>query len=159
MSLFLINLFLALGFAFIVGEFSLGLLMAGFVVGYAALWVTRPLYGRSGEGYFARVVNIIKLALFFVWELIRSNIRVVWDVVTPSHISSPGIIGVPLDAKTDFEIMIVANLISLTPGTLSLDLSEDRRILYVHVMFLNDPARARREIKEGFEKRALEAIR
>jgi multicomponent Na+:H+ antiporter subunit E len=66
---------------------------------------------------------------------------------------------VPLDAKTDFEIMMVANLISLTPGTLSIDLSEDRRYLYVHVMFMQDVAEVRRELKQGLEKRVLEVLR
>ncbi len=159
MNLFLTNLFLALGFALIVGEFSSSLLLAGFLVGYLALWATRPLYGKSGVAYFARVSNVLKLVGFFIWELIRSNLRVLWDVVTPSHISKPGIVGVPLDARTDFEIMMVANLVSLTPGTLSLDLSSDRRTLYVHAMFCDDPEKVRKDIKEGFEKRALEAIR
>jgi multicomponent Na+:H+ antiporter subunit E len=53
----------------------------------------------------------------------------------------------------------VANLISLTPGTLSIDLSEDRSILYVHVMFLDDPDRFRQSIKNGVERRVLEVMR
>jgi multicomponent Na+:H+ antiporter subunit E len=57
------------------------------------------------------------------------------------------------------EILLVANLISLTPGTLSIDLSEDRSILYVHVMFLDDPARFRQSIKDGVERRVLEVMR
>lgn len=159
MNLFLLNLFLALGFAVVIGEFSLSLLLAGFAIGYAALWVTSPLYGKTGGAYFARVKNVIALVAYFIWELVYSNFRVLWDVVTPSHISKPGIIGIRLDARTDLEIMIVANLISLTPGSLSLDLSTDRRTLYVHVMFLDDPEKVRKQIKEGFEKRTLEAIR
>ena len=82
-----------------------------------------------------------------------------WDVVTPAQISRPGIIGLALDARTDLEIMLVANLISLTPGTLSIDLSEDRRTLYVHVMFLDSIEDTRREIKQGLERRILEVLR
>jgi multicomponent Na+:H+ antiporter subunit E len=55
--------------------------------------------------------------------------------------------------------MLVANLISLTPGTLSLDISEDRRVLYIHVMFLEDIEHTRRQIKEGLERRVLEVMR
>jgi multicomponent Na+:H+ antiporter subunit E len=55
--------------------------------------------------------------------------------------------------------MLVANLISLTPGTLSLDLSDDRRVLYIHVMFLDDIETTRRQIKQGLEKRLLEVMR
>lgn len=155
--LFLVNLLLAAGFAVIMDQLSLGGLAAGFIVGYAALWITRPLFGTTG--YFVRVIKLIKLAGIFIWELMISNFRVLWDVVTPTHFSRPAVIGVPLDARTDFEIMVVANMISLTPGTLSLDVSEDRSTLYVHVMFVDDVESAREEIKQRIEKRVLEAFR
>ena len=73
--------------------------------------------------------------------------------------SRPGIVGVPLSAESDMEILLVANLISLTPGTLSVDLSDNRRTLYVHVMFLDDPDQFRQSIKEGLERRVLEVTR
>ncbi len=65
---------------------------------------------------------------------------------------------VPLDARTDGQIAVLSNLISLTPGTLSLDVSPDRRTLYVHAMSVSSPDVLRREIKEGFERRVLEAL-
>jgi multicomponent Na+:H+ antiporter subunit E len=102
---------------------------------------------------------ILRLLVFFIKALLVSNLRVLREVVSPSQISRPGIIRLPLDARTDFEIMLVANLISLTPGTLSIDLSEDRRHLYVHVMFLDDVDVVRREIKNGLERRVLEVLR
>jgi multicomponent Na+:H+ antiporter subunit E len=72
----------------------------------------------------------------------------------------PGVIAVPLDARTDAEITLLANLITLTPGTLSIDVSADRKVLYIHTMDLgDDPVRFRREIKEGFERRLLEVMR
>jgi multicomponent Na+:H+ antiporter subunit E len=157
MNLFVLNLFLAFGFAAVIGEWSLTGLGLGFVLSYLALWISRPLYGEST--YFGRVFRVLRLVGFFLWELIRSNIQVLWDVVTPGHRSRPGIVAIPLDARTDFEIMLVANLVSLTPGTLSLDLSTDKRLLYVHVMFLEDVEAIRREIKDGLEKRILEAVR
>ncbi len=157
MSLFLLNILLAVGFVVMVGAYSMSGLVAGLIVGYAALWVTRPLYGE--QRYFNRLPKALKLILFFIKELILSNFRVLWDVVTPSHISRPGIIGVPLDARTDLEIMLVANLISLTPGTLSIDLSPDRRTLYVHVMFLDDIESVRDALKDGLERRVLEVLR
>ena len=155
--LFLVNLLLAVGFSVIMDQLNLGGLIAGFLIGYAALWITRPLFGPTG--YFLRVVRLLRLALTFVWELMVSNFRVLWDVVTPTHFSRPAVIGVPLDARSDFEIMVVANMISLTPGTLSLDVSEDRSTLYVHVMFVDDLEAARAQIKERIEKRVLEAFR
>jgi len=156
-DLFLLNTFLAIGFSAVLGQFSLSGFLAGFVIGYAALWLTKPLYHNTS--YFHRLPKVIMLIGYFVKELFISNFRVMWDVITPQHISRPGIIGVPLDAKTDLEIMLVANLISLTPGTLSLDVSEDKTTLYVHVMFLDDVGDACRTIKEGIERRVMEVMR
>jgi multicomponent Na+:H+ antiporter subunit E len=157
MNLFLLNVLLAIGFMIVLDSFTFQSLMAGFAVGFGALWLTRPLY--SDISYFRRAATILHLLLFFVKALFVSNLRVLWDVVTPSQISRPGIIRLPLDARSDLEIMMVANLISLTPGTLSIDLSENRRHLYVHVMFLDDVDTVRRELKQGLEKRVLEVLR
>jgi multicomponent Na+:H+ antiporter subunit E len=73
----------------------------------------------------------------------------------------PGVVAIPLDARTDAEITLLANLITLTPGTLSLDVSSDRRMLYIHVMYIDndDLEEVRRKIKAGFERRVLEVLR
>lgn len=157
MKLLVLNAALALGWAVLMGSFTLAGLLLGFVVGYAAIWIARPLFGETT--YFERVWRVLSLAILFVYELIVSSLRVVWDVVTPTHLSRPGIVALPLDAKTDAEILTVASLISLTPGTLSLDVSPDRRTLYVHAMFVEDPEDVRRELKEGMERKVLEAMR
>ena len=157
MNLFLLNIFLALGFSAVLGRLNLSGFVAGFVVGYVALWLSKPLYDKTR--YFERLPKVLGLIIFFAKELLISNVKVLWDVITPQHISRPGIIALPLDARTDAEIMLVANLISLTPGTLSLDLSEDRKLLYIHVMFLDDIDQTRRQIKQGLEKRVLEVMR
>jgi len=157
MNLFFINGFIALGFIGVQGRFTLSGLLVGFALCYMALWITRPLYGDSR--YFQRVPKTARLLGYFLVELVLSNLRVLWDVVTPGHISRPGIVGIPLSAESDLEILLVANLISLTPGTLSIDLSEDRRTLFVHVMFLDDPEHFRKSIKDGLERRVLEVTR
>ncbi|MFO7715498.1 Na+/H+ antiporter subunit E [Desulfosarcina sp.] len=157
MNLFFINVFIMLGYAGIQGRVTLSGLVIGFALGYMALWLTQPLYGRSR--YFLRVPGTAWLLGYFFVELLISNLRVFWDVVTPGHISRPGIVGVPLRAESDMEILLVANMISLTPGTLSVDLSEDRRTLFVHVMFLDDPEQFRKSIQDGLEKRVLEITR
>ena len=157
MNLFMLNLFFALGFSAVRGQFTLTGLLAGFAVGYLALWISKPLYPEAT--YFVRVPRVLRLGGYFLYELIMSNFKVLWEIITPRHSSRPGIIGIELAARTDLEIMLVANMISLTPGTLSLDVSDDRRVLYVHFMFLEDPEEARRDIKEGLERRVLEALR
>lgn len=157
MILFMLNLCLAVGWGFLWSDFSLPTLLAGFVAGYLALLASRPLYG--GGRYFGAVWRALALAGYFLWDLARSSLRVAWDALTPAHHARPGIVGVPLDARTDGEILMTANLISLTPGTLSLDVSADRTTLWVHAMFIDDPEHLRRELKSGMERRVLEAMR
>jgi hypothetical protein len=88
MNLFFINGFIALGFIGVQGRFTLSGLLVGFGLGYLALWLTRPLYGETR--YFQRVPKTARLICYFLVELVRSNLRVLWDVVTPGHISRPG---------------------------------------------------------------------
>lgn len=157
MSLPILNIVFAAVFTILLGSNSISVFLFGFVLGYAALWLSKPLYRDTR--YFRQLPKTINLASYFLKELVISNLRVLWDVITPRHINRPGIIGVPLTAQTDLEIFIVASMISLTPGTLSVDLSEDRKTLFVHVMFLDDVEKARKEIKNGLESRILEVTR
>ena len=157
MSLPILNIVFAVVFIILLGSDSTSVFLSGFALGYAALWLSKPLYPDTL--YFKKLPKTINLAGYFLKELIISNLRVLWDVITPRPKNRPGIIGIPLTAKTDLEIFIVASLISLTPGTLSLDLSEDHKTLFVHVMFLDDVEKARAEIKNGLERRILEVMR
>jgi multicomponent Na+:H+ antiporter subunit E len=132
-------------------------LILGFALGYVALWWLRPLLGPTQ--YFRKIPDSIRFTLFFLRELIHSNLRVAWDVISPKSQRKPGIVAIPLDASSDIEITFLANLITLTPGTLSLDVSDDRSVLYVHGMFVEDPQLMREQIKNGFERRVLELLR
>jgi multicomponent Na+:H+ antiporter subunit E len=76
-------------------------------------------------------------------------------VATPRYHMKPGIIAVPLDATRDGEILLLSMLINTTPGSVALDVSPDRKTLYVHVMYMETPDAARAEIKQGFERRVL----
>lgn len=157
MTVLLLNLVLALLWAAAVGSVDTAHLVVGFVAGYGVLWLARPLLGETR--YFTRLPRAIGFAGFFLWELVLSNLRVAWDVLTPRAYRRPGVVAVPLDAATDVEITLLANLVTLTPGTLSLDVSPDRRILYVHAMFVDNPEQVRRDVKDGFERRVLELLR
>lgn len=106
-----------------------------------------------------RLVRLVRFVLFFIWEFSLANLRVAHDVVTPRLYAQPAIIALPLDARTDVEITLLAALISLTPGTLSLDLSPDRRLLYVHAMFGDDPGEVCNQLKTTFERPLLELMR
>jgi multicomponent Na+:H+ antiporter subunit E len=156
-SVLAVHLLLAFGWAAVNGSFSLLSLVVGFFVGGIVLWLVRPLYGPTR--YFSNAVDTARLAGFFLWELVVSCLQVAHDVLTPTHHSRPGVIALPLDATTAVEITAVANLITLTPGTMTLDVSEDRRTLWVHAMFVDDPDELRAALKHGMESRVLEVTR
>lgn len=156
-NLLAINVLLALAWSALIGEFSLSDIAVGFVFSYAALWVAQPLYGRTT--YFRRSRALIGLVAFFAWDLLASGVRVLWNVLTPHPTSRPGIVAVPLDVRGDGAVLLLANLISLTPGSLSLEVSEDRSTLFVHFMFLDEDAdAARRSVKQGLERRILRVL-
>lgn len=147
---------LVLGFAWIVltGDFSGRNLLAGLFFGYLVLALIQPQVPALA-GHAQRVPRLIRFIGFFIKELVVANLKVSFDIITPPWYMKPGVIAMPLRASNEFEITFVANLISLTPGTLSLDVSDDRRVLYIHAMFLDDEAELRRGLAE-LERRALE---
>lgn len=157
MNLFAVNTLLAAAWAGLVADFSVQTIVVGYLLGFAALWMAQPLFGESSP-YFSRVWRSIRLILFFLYELVVSSIRVAWDVVTPRHQSRPAIIEMPLDVESDIEILLVTNLISLTPGTLSLDVTPDRKTLIVHAMFAEDPDALVAELKNGMERMVKEVF-
>jgi multicomponent Na+:H+ antiporter subunit E len=71
----------------------------------------------------------------------------------------PALLAIPLDARTDFEILLFANLMTMTPGSVTVDISKDRRTLYLHVMYVEDAEEIRRSIKQDFERRVLRLLR
>ena len=92
------------------------------------------------------------LLLTFIYELIVANVQVAYEVITPGLKMTPGIIMVPLDVKSDLAITLLANMISLTPGTLSIDVSNDKKVLFVHAMYIRNREDFIRSIKNGFER-------
>jgi multicomponent Na+:H+ antiporter subunit E len=105
-----------------------------------------------------RAFRILKLFLVFLRELALSVLRVSKLVLSPRMTFSPGIFVFPLTLERDFEITLLANLITLTPGTLTVDVSDDRKSLLVHAIDSPDPDLARRDIAEGFERLIREAF-
>jgi multicomponent Na+:H+ antiporter subunit E len=139
------------------GELDAETFLEGIIIGFLILWVSRTALG--GTKYFNKIPIAINFIFYFIKELIKANMIVAYDIITPKDYMKPGIVAVPLEAKTNLEITLFANLITLTPGTLSLDVSSDKKTLYVHGLYVNDAESFRRELKEGLEKRLLEVLR
>ena len=146
------SILLALAWAALQGEISLANLVVGYVFGYVIL----ALLARGGvmpKSLASRAGRALELAGFFVWELALANVRVALDVLRPHTAIQPAVVAVPLDVTSDGEILLLSMLINMTPGSVTIDLSDDHRTLYVHVMHMKSAAASRHEIKHGFERR------
>ncbi|MEF0939767.1 Na+/H+ antiporter subunit E [Rhizobium sp. BR 362] len=157
MILFVFNLLLAIAWVAVTGSASFLNLVFGFVLSALVLATVRQSYG--GVLYLGRVRRILALLLLFLRELAKSAWAVAVTVMSPNMDVKPGIFAFPLTVDRDFEITLLANLITLTPGTLSVDVSDDRKTLYVHALDCSDPEAVKRSIADGFERRIMEAFR
>ena len=155
--MFFLNISLAIVWVVLTNEFTPANFAVGFILVYFLLGVTEPAL-RPGSHYFGRVRRTFSLLFFFLWEVIVASLRVAYRVLDPRLHIHPAVLAIPLDVKTDAEIALLANMITLTPGTLSLDVSDDRSVMYVHAMDVRDVDAFKREIKDGFERRILEAF-
>lgn len=154
---FLLNLILTIVWVFLTGSLAVVNFIFGFVLSFFVLWIISRK--QENRKYFVIAPRIISFFFYFLYELFKANIQVAADVVTPKFYMTPGIVAFPLDAKSDLEITLLANVISLTPGTLSLDVSEDKSTLYIHAMYVGDKEEFIAGIKNGFEKRLLAILR
>ncbi|MBT8379402.1 MAG: Na+/H+ antiporter subunit E [Ignavibacteria bacterium] len=154
---FLLNILLAIAWMLLTGELTVENFIEGLIIGYLILWISKSALG--GTKYFKKIPKAIGFFFYFIKELIVANLKVAFDIVTPKDYMQPGIIAVPLDAETDMEITLLANLITLTPGSLSLDVSRDKKTLYVHSLYIEDADELRKIIKQGLERKLLEVLR
>ncbi|WP_119677933.1 Na+/H+ antiporter subunit E [Indioceanicola profundi] len=157
MKLFALNLLLAFSWMAVNGDFSLTGLVVGFVLGHLVLWLAKPVW--PDDPYFKRLWGGVGFFFWFLKELWVSSVKVATSVLSPNMGNRPAVVAMPLDAKTDVEITLLACCITLTPGTLSLDVSPDRSVLYIHANFAEDPEAVKRETKETMERRILEWLR
>lgn len=154
--MFLLNLLLALAWLALTGEFSAGNFAIGFLFVYLLLNLTQQ--SAAARAYVARVRRLVSFAVFFAYEVTLSSLRVAYEVLRPGNNMRPAIVAVPLDLRSDAGITLLGNLITLTPGTLTLDVSTDRRVIYVHAMYMEDEEAFRQSIKQGFERRIIEVL-
>jgi len=147
---------LALLWAAITGNFSGLNLLLGAAFGALALFLLRGAFAPPRA--MLKVRQFLSLALLFLYELGASAVRVAVVVLTPNLKTAlrPEVVAFPLTVKSDAEITLLANLITLTPGTLSIDVSEDRSVLYVHVLALSTREALIADIAGGFEAKILE---
>jgi multicomponent Na+:H+ antiporter subunit E len=108
-------------------------------------WLLRP--------YF-----ILKLFVVFLYDLWVSSVQVAAAVLSPAGRIRPRMVTIPLDTRTDLQTTLVGNFISLTPGTLTVDVAPNGRTLLVHDMFAGDSSdKTREDVQTGLQKRVMEA--
>ena len=104
-------------------------------------------------------MNWLSLLLLFLRELVLSALKVAWLAIQPTIRVRPAIVAYPLTVTTDAQITLLANMITLTPGTLTVDVSPDRKTLYIHAIDLDSKQALIGDIAAGFETRILRVLR
>ena len=155
------NIFLSFIWLACWGDTSFLQFFVGFFLGFAFLFFIESTGFMGNSGYTKKVIAVLDLIWFFCKELWKANVRVAIDLIRMSPKLTPAIVAVPLELQSAWAITTMANMITLTPGTLSLDLNEDNSIIYIHTMYLDngDKEAFIKEIKEGFEARILKLER
>jgi multicomponent Na+:H+ antiporter subunit E len=159
---FAYSVILALVWCFVHGTVSINNFIVGLIIAPFVIRPFKTLYPFDLEFSFSNAVKKIPAQIKYLYvlvvEIIKANIMVAKIVLQPKIDIKPGIIAVPIDSKTDIGITAIANTITLTPGTLTIDVSEDRKVLYVHAIDATDPEGVAQSIKDDLEKYTMEAF-
>ncbi|MBM7622389.1 multicomponent Na+:H+ antiporter subunit E [Bacillus tianshenii] len=153
----LINIMVAGTWMFLKNDWSFPSFFVGYFWGLILILAMRRFI--PGRFYFSRIIAAGKLFFLFLRELLLANVQVVRDILRPKLDIKPGIFALPTDLKTDWEITLLSLLITLTPGTLVMDISDDNKILYIHAINMPDADQAISDIKNSFEKAIMEVTR
>lgn len=156
---FLLNLLLTFVWVALTGQLNYTNFGFGLVLGFFILWMLTRNFKPSDKEYFYRVPKILMFILNFLYDMLQANFQVAIDVITPNLHTTPGIIKYDIDAKTDFEITMLTNIIALTPGTMVIDIADDKSHVFIHTMYLKDKDKFIHRMKERTEKKLLEILR
>ena len=136
-------------------ELSAGMAVFGLILGIIIPWGTSIWWPDTPKGF--RPGKMISYSMVVIWDIIVANIQVAWIVLTvPTSRLKPAWIVVPLKLREPEAITMLAGTITLTPGTVSADLSDQGHSLLVHVLHTDDPDAVRDDILARYEARLLE---
>lgn len=153
MTYLAMNVLLALAWGALWGSFAPIDLLGGFLFGYAGLWFSRRLVTHEDEArYFRALPQSIALFFYFIKELVKACLMVARDCIARKPRLHPAIVHLPIGPKSDLEIFILANLITLTPGTLTLDVADDKSFLVIHSIYCADADALIEDLQTGMEQ-------
>ena len=139
----------------LVNGWSLNSLVFGFMLGLLIPFVTQPYWPARPR--ISRPFKVIEYVFVVLADIIQANIVVARIVLfKPNDQRQPNWITIPLDLKTPEAITALAGTITMTPGTLSADVSDDGHTLLVHCLDAPNPEAVRDEIKQRYERRLME---
>lgn len=153
----LLNFFLAFTWMFITDSFTASGFLIGYLLGLLIVILMRRFFSR--RLYLARVWAIISLLALFLKELTLSSIQVFLIVIRPNMNLQPAIFELDTELKSDWEVSLLSALITLTPGTLVIKISDDQKKLYIHALDFDNIDDAVSSIKNTFERAILEVSR
>lgn len=145
MNFFALHLVLGIVWLFLTGSFTTANLVFGLIVGYGVLAVAQPYLGSGG--YVASVIASFRFARKFIVAIVLANVQLARDLIRVEMPFVPGIMRYETHGLTKPEVVVLANMISLTPGTLSMDTDETGTILYIHSVYAGD----REALRDSFE--------
>ncbi|HRO67054.1 MAG TPA: Na+/H+ antiporter subunit E [Pseudobdellovibrionaceae bacterium] len=108
---------------------------------------------------FRKALQILRFLGFYIGNVLHANFRLAIDILRPRMRLRPGFIKIPLKVESDFEILVYANLETMTPGTFVIDVSADREFLLVHSMYVSDDPRERQKFGQELQRQVLEVMR
>jgi len=130
-------------------SFDLNTFLVGFILALIILFLLRRSFFE--QLFLVRVYLTAKLVAKFLIEVVKANLAVLRIIYRPKLDLEPGIIEYPLRVKTDFRIALLANMITLTPGTLSVDVSPDKKYLYIHCLHIDEIEKSKKGIRKNLE--------
>ncbi|MEP2891418.1 Na+/H+ antiporter subunit E [Tateyamaria sp.] len=153
-----LTVLLAVVWILLQNEFSAGMAVFGLILGILIPWGTSIWWPDTPKGF--RIGKMVPYCLMVIWDIIMANIQVAWIVLTvPNSKLKPAWVVIPLDLVQPEAITVLAGTITLTPGTVSADLSSEGHSLLVHVLHTDDPDAVVDEIKTRYEARLKEIFR
>lgn len=156
---FLLNLLLSLVWIALSGQLNYANFLFGFILGFAILWLLTRKEDSIQKGYFYKVPRILSFCVFYLYEMVKANVEVTYEIMLKKFKMTPGIIEYKHDLQSDFEITMLTKFIALTPGTMVLKVSPDKKTVFIHALYLSDKEKFIHRMKNGLERRLIEVFR
>lgn len=156
---FLLNILLSLVWVALTGHLNYPNFFFGFFLGFGVLWVLARTGNSQQKQYFYKVPKLLLFVVFLLYDMIKANLEVTKEIITPKLNMKPAIIQYEHRLKSDFEITMLTNLIAITPGTMVLKISPDKKYLFIHSFYVKDKEKFKERLRNGLEKKLIEVIR